>query len=589
MKRDGQEGCYVPVRGYLGDRLRQMHQFQDREFWPKRVTPLTKLGERVEYEIREYNPLLDSSNMGERDWIRIACDIGRYYDDFDAFLVLHGTDTMAYTASALSFLLDGLDKTVILTGSQIPISELHNDGESNLLGALVLCGGPAIPEVGLFFRNKLFRGNRARKSDASDLDAFTTPNFPPLATVGIDISINWALVRLFEPAFGDKSHERSTSPPPPPRGRSRHARLSPLSIVSGASDLLGMPSSPSSSSSDASASSSLSISVSKPLQIAKRSSKSSSSNGATSLSPTSNSSTATARSFTSSPPAPMPRVVARRAAKNQLRVQHNLCDQVGSLKIFPGIHASIISNYLRPPIRGLVLETFGAGNAPVVKKPFLDALKEGLDRGVIIVNITQCGRGYVVEDYATNSALRDIGVINGGDLTSEAALTKLMYLLGQPHLERDDIERLMVTDMRGELTPLKQASSSSMAARSRIFLRAFDRALAHDQHYEADERRHHSEFARMLRTSILIAAAADNDYDTIRHLYATGADISASNVDYRTPLHVAVDELSVEAADMLCHLGGNVHARDRFGNTPLESARASCHTELIAILDNVRD
>lgn len=147
-----------------------------------------------EYTINEYNPLLDSANMTPDKWVTIAQDIADNYDKYDGFVVLHGTDTMAYTASALSFMLEGLNKPVIITGSQIPICEIRNDARGNLITAILIAANFNIPEVCLFFGDKLFRGNRTVKVSADQLDAFDSPNFPPLGTVGVDIKINYDLL-----------------------------------------------------------------------------------------------------------------------------------------------------------------------------------------------------------------------------------------------------------------------------------------------------------------------------------------------------------------------------------------------------------
>jgi L-asparaginase len=147
------------------------------------------------YRVHEYEPLLDSSNMTPAEWVEIARDIVSNYDRYDGFVVLHGTDTMAYTASALPFLLDGLGKPVIITGSQIPLCEIRNDARENLITSLMLAANYAIPEVCLYFGGKLLRGCRATKVSAAGFAAFDSPNCPPLGTVGIDIEINWDLVR----------------------------------------------------------------------------------------------------------------------------------------------------------------------------------------------------------------------------------------------------------------------------------------------------------------------------------------------------------------------------------------------------------
>jgi lysophospholipase len=299
---------FEPAQGYLAAQLAAMPQFHD-PTQPRFTTPPSRYGRRIRFDILEYDPLLDSSNMGVADWVRIARDVERHHDAYDAFVVLHGTDTMAYTASALSFMLEGLRKTVILTGSQIPLAQLRNDAADNLLGALTIAGHFEVPEVGLYFRNKLLRGNRAQKVDAAGFDAFESGNYPPLARVGTDIVVDWDHVR-------------------PPSGR--------------------------------------------PLRV--------------------------------------------RAITNR---------NVAALRLFPGITADTLANFLRPPLEGLVIETYGSGNAPDRRADFLAALGAGAARGVVVVNCTQCHRGTVTTAYAAGAALAAVGVIGGADMTPEAALTKL--------------------------------------------------------------------------------------------------------------------------------------------------------------------
>lgn len=172
---------YAPTAGFLAAQLAAMPELDD---------PLMP-----EYTIHEYDPILDSSNMMPSDWRLIARDIADHYDRFDAFVVLHGTDTMAYTASALAFMLDGLGKPVILTGSQIPLCEVRNDARENLISTLLIAANYPIPEVMLFFGNKLLRGCRSMKVSAGGFLAFASPNYPPLGTAGVEIEINWNLVR----------------------------------------------------------------------------------------------------------------------------------------------------------------------------------------------------------------------------------------------------------------------------------------------------------------------------------------------------------------------------------------------------------
>ncbi|HXG59152.1 MAG TPA: asparaginase [Thermoanaerobaculia bacterium] len=172
---------YATERNYLAGLMKQMPELRHPSI--------------PAYTIGEYDPLLDSSNMTPRDWVKIARDIAAHYDAFDGFVVLHGTDTMAYTASALPFMLGGLAKPVIITGSQIPLCEVRNDARENLITSLLIAAHYDVPEVCLYFGGKLLRGCRSVKVSADGFAAFDSPNFPPLGTVGVDIEINWPLVR----------------------------------------------------------------------------------------------------------------------------------------------------------------------------------------------------------------------------------------------------------------------------------------------------------------------------------------------------------------------------------------------------------
>ncbi|MBN8613182.1 MAG: asparaginase [Deltaproteobacteria bacterium] len=318
--REGPRG-FAPAKGALLDTILATRQLHDPSRYveshgtrPIFTTLPFATGQRVRYEVMEYEPLLDSANLDLSHWVRFAEDVGANHDAYDGFVILHGTDTMAFTASALSFMLEGLAKPVILTGSQIPLERLRNDGLDNFLGALGLAALYPIPEVTLYFHHKLLRGNRASKHDASHLDAFDSPNLPPLVRVGIEVEVDEALA--------------------------------------------------------------------------------------------------------------LPR------DERPFRVRTELSPHVASLRVYPGITAEVLANFLRPPLEGLVLETYGGGNFPE-RSDLLDVLREAVARGVLVLNVTQCPRGEVRADYQVGRALADVGVIVGRDLTAEAAMAKLAVILGQ--------------------------------------------------------------------------------------------------------------------------------------------------------------
>ncbi|KAF9215565.1 hypothetical protein BGZ59_001015 [Podila verticillata] len=329
---------------------------------PSLITPPSLYGKRIRYSILEYDPLLDSCNMTMTDWVRIATDIEANYQLFDAFIVLHGTDTMAYTASALSFMLEDLGKTVIITGSQVPITEIRNDAIDNLLGALTIAGHFVIPEVSLYFGNKLYRGNRSSKMDAIDFNAFDSPNLPPLVKVGINIDVNWA-------------------------------------------------------------------------------------------------------------------EVVRPTSLSRFRSHKSMNPNVASLRLFPGITETTIRTFLAPPMQGVVLETYGAGNAPSTRADLIAALKEACDRGVVIVNCTQCKRGLVTDVYQTGKVLYNAGVIPGSDMTPECALTKLSYLLGH-NLPIPKVREMMTKNLRGELTVVQPRTRFSYINRTHSLLQLLFRAAS---------------------------------------------------------------------------------------------------------------
>ncbi len=288
-----------------------------------------------------FEKVVDSSNITPDIWIRLAELIEKNYNSYDGFVILHGTDTMAYSASALSFLLENLAKPVVLTGAQLPIGTIRTDGKENFISAVEIAAAqkhhqPLVPEVCIFFENKLYRGNRTTKHNADYFDAFRSYNYPELAKAGINITYNYSAIRY-------------------------------------------------------------------PV------------------------------------------------VKRELKVYHKLDPNIVILKIFPGITPEVLDAYINiKDLKGMVLETYGSGNAPS-KKWFIDKIAEIVKKGVIVLNVTQCSAGSVETGvYETSMGLVEAGVVSGRNITTEAAVTKLMFLLGQD-ISKEEIIVNLSKSLRGEI------------------------------------------------------------------------------------------------------------------------------------------
>lgn len=288
-----------------------------------------------------FENLIDSSNMTPGFWIELAEKIEENYEKYDGFVVLHGSDTMAYSASALSFMLENLAKPVVFTGSQLPMGMVRSDGRENFVTSIEIAaskikGKSCAPEVCIFFENQLLRGNRATKFNAENFNAFSSGNYPTLADVGIKIKYN--------------------------------------------------------------------------------------------------------REFIAKPQG------------GKLIVHKKFDSNVGILKLFPGITHDFVKHALNTPgLKGIIMETFGSGNAPT-SKWFLDDLAKAIKKGLIIYNVTQCKSGSVeMGRYETSLNLDKIGVVSGYDITTESALAKMMYLLGEGY-GHEDVKKYLQTPLRGEMT-----------------------------------------------------------------------------------------------------------------------------------------
>ncbi|XP_048655398.1 60 kDa lysophospholipase isoform X4 [Marmota marmota marmota] len=420
-----EQGVLVPGGG-LATILRGLPMFHDQEHaqvcsLPNDTLVLPPAGpdQRIICTVLECQPLFDSSDMTITEWVQIAQTI------------------------------------------EVPIHALWNDGRQNLLGALLMAGQYIIPEVCLFFQNQLFRGNRATKVDNRRFAAFCSPNLPPLATVGVDITINRELVR-------------------------------------------------------------------------------------------------------------------KASSKDRLVVCSRMERDVGLLRLFPGIRASLVRAFLQPPLKGVVMETFGSGNGPT-KPDLLQELQAAAERGLVIVNCTHCLQGTVTSDYASGTALAGAGVISGFDMTSEAALAKLSYVLGQPGLSLDDRKKLLAQDLRGEMT-LPAVDECWSSLQGSTLSRAVSWLLRLSISQEAEALR------GALMPSLALAAAHSGDLEALRALEELGSGLSLEDPIGQTLLRVAAQRGHAGVVAMLLQRGVDVNARDQDGLSPLLLAVRGRHRGVTGLL-----